>query len=194
MLRRNTMGKLVVSEFMSLDGVIEDPGGAEGFTHGGWTFQFNAGPEFETFKFEELRASDAQLLGRVTYDGFAKAWPTMEGTGEFGEKMNSMPKYVVSATLEQPEWNNTTVIRGDVADEVRKLKERYEGDILVAGSARLVQSLIEQDLVDELRLMVFPILLGTGKRLFGDTSDPKRLQLAETRPLGDGVTILTYRR
>jgi dihydrofolate reductase len=188
------MGRIVVTEFISLDGVIEDPGGAEGYEHGGWTFQFNAGPEFETFKFEELQASDAQLLGRVTYDGFAKAWPTMEGTGEFGEKMNSMPKYVVSTTLEQPEWNNTTVIRGDVAEEVRKLKERYERDILIAGSARLVQSLIEQDLVDELRLMVFPILLGTGKRLFGDTSDAKRLQLAETTPLGDGVTILTYQR
>jgi dihydrofolate reductase len=186
------MGRIVVTEFISLDGVIEDPGGSEGHEHGGWTFQFNAGPEFETFKFEELQASDAQLLGRVTYDGFAKAWPTMEGTGEFGEKMNSMPKYVVSTTLENPEWNNTTVIR-DVA-EVRELKERYERDILVAGSARLVQSLIDQDLVDELRLMVYPILLGTGKRLFGDTNDARRLQLAETRPLGDGVTILTYRR
>jgi dihydrofolate reductase len=186
------MGRIVVTEFISLDGVIEDPGGSEGYEHGGWTFQFNAGPEFETFKFEELQASDAQLFGRVTYDGFAKAWPTMEGTGEFGEKMNSMPKYVVSTTLENADWNNTTIIR-DVA-EVRDLKKRYERDILVAGSARLVQSLIDQDLVDELRLMVFPILLGTGKRLFGDTSDAKRLQLAETRPLGDGVTILTYRR
>lgn len=188
------MGRIVVTEFISLDGVIEDPGGAEGYEHGGWTFQFDAGPEFEKFKFEELQASDAQLLGRVTYDGFAKAWPTMEGTGDFGEKMNSMPKYVVSTTLEHPEWNNTTVIRGDIADELRKLKGRHDRDILVAGSARLVQSLIEYDLVDELRLMLFPILLGTGKRLFGDTSDVRRLQLAETKPLGDGVTILTYRR
>jgi dihydrofolate reductase len=186
------MGRIVVTEFISLDGVIEDPGGAEDYEHGGWTFQFNAGPEFEKFKYEELQASDAQLLGRITYDGFAKAWPSIEG--EFGDKMNSMPKYVVSTTVEHPEWNNTTVIRGDIADEVRKLKEQYERDILIAGSARLVQSLIEQDLVDELRLMVFPILLGTGKRLFGDTSDVKRLQLAETKPLGDGVTILTYRR
>jgi dihydrofolate reductase len=186
------MGRIVVTEFISLDGVIEDPGGAEDYEHGGWTFQFNAGPAFETFKYEELQASDAQLLGRITYDGFAKAWPSIEG--EFGDKMNSMPKYVVSTTVEHPEWNNTTVIRGDIADEVRKLKEQYERDILIAGSARLVQSLIEQDLVDELRLMVFPILLGTGKRLFGDTSDVKRLQLAETKPLGDGVTILTYRR
>jgi dihydrofolate reductase len=186
------MGRIVVTEFISLDGVIEDPGGAEDYEHGGWTFQFNAGPEFEKFKYEELQASDAQLLGRITYDGFAKAWPSIEG--EFGDKMNSMPKYVVSTTVEHPEWNNTTVIRGDIADEVRKLKEQYERDILIAGSARLVQSLIEQDLVDELRLMVFPILLGTGKRLFGDTSDVKRLQLADTKPLGDGVTILTYRR
>jgi dihydrofolate reductase len=192
--KETVMGRIVVTEFISLDGVIEDPGGSEGFEHGGWTFRFDAGPELETFKFEELQASDAQLLGRVTYDHFAEAWPTMEGTGEFGEKMNSMPKYVVSTTLENPAWNNTTVIRGDVAGEVRKLKERYEGDILVAGSSRLVQSLIEQDLVDELRLMVYPILLGTGKRLFGDTSDAKRLQLAGTTPLGDGVTILTYRR
>ena len=186
------MGRIVVTEFISLDGVLEDPGGAEDYEHGGWTFQFDAGPEFEKFKYEELQASDAQLLGRITYDGFAKAWPSIEG--EFGDKMNSMPKYVVSTTVEHPEWNNTTVIRGDIADEVRKLKDQYERDILIAGSARLVQSLIEQDLVDELRLMVFPILLGTGKRLFGDTSDVKRLQLAETKPLGDGVTILTYRR
>jgi dihydrofolate reductase len=188
------MGNIVVTEFISLDGVIEDPGGAEDFEHGGWTFQFNAGPEFEPFKSEELRASDAQLLGRVTYDGFAKAWPTMEGTGEFGEKMNSMPKYVVSTTLQNPEWNNTTVISDDVVAQVRGLKDRYPGDILVAGSARLVQWLIDNDLVDELRLMVFPILLGTGKRLFADTSEVRRLQLAEVKQLGDGVTILTYRR
>jgi dihydrofolate reductase len=188
------MGNIVVSEFISLDGVIEDPGGAEGFEHGGWTFRFNAGPEFEAFKSEELRASDAQLLGRVTYDGFAKAWPTMEGTGEFGEKMNSMPKYVVSTTLERAEWNNTTVINDDVAAHVRRLKERYDGDVLVAGSARLVQWLLDNDLVDELRLMVFPILLGTGKRLFGDSSDVKRLQFAGAKQLGDGVTILSYRR
>src|SRR5436309_12620541 len=148
------MGRIVVTEFISLDGVIEDPGGAEGYEHGGWTFQFNAGPEFETFKFEELQASDAQLLGRVTYDGFAKAWPTMEGTGEFGEKMNSMPKYVVSGTLEDPTWNNTTVLGADWPSEVPALKERYEGDILVAGSAQLVQGLLEHDLVDELHLMV----------------------------------------
>jgi dihydrofolate reductase len=186
------MGRIVVTEFISLDGVIEDPGGAEGYEHGGWTFKFDAGPEFEAFKFQELQASDAQLLGRVTYDGFAKAWPTIEA-GEFGVKMNEMPKYVVSTTLVNPEWNNTTVIRDNVAGEVRELKQRYEGDILVAGSAELVQYLVENDLVDELRLMVFPVLLGRGKRLFGDTTVSRRLQLADTKPLGDGVTILTYR-
>src|SRR5438876_823215 len=131
------MGRIVVTEFISLDGVIEDPGGSENFKYGGWTFQFNAGDEANQFKFDELKASDAQLIGRVTYEGFAKAWPTMEGTGEFGEKMNGMPKYVVSTTLQDPEWNNTTVIRGNLAKEVRKLRDQYEGDILVAGSAQL---------------------------------------------------------
>jgi dihydrofolate reductase len=188
------MGKLVVTEFISLDGVIEDPGGAEGFRHGGWTFSFEAGDASGAFKFGELASSDAQLLGRVTYEGFAKAWPTMEGTGEFGEKMNSMPKYVVSSTLTEPTWENTTVLRGDLATEVRAVKERYEGDILVAGSARLVQGLLERDLVDELRLMVFPIVLGTGKRLFGELGDKQRFSLAETVEFGDGVVLSRYAR
>jgi dihydrofolate reductase len=187
------MGKLVVTEFISLDGVMEDPGGAEQFEHGGWTFKFDQGDEGGKFKFDELNASDAQLLGRVTYDGFAKAWPTMEGTGEFGEKMNSMPKFVVSSTLKNPEWNNTTVIDGDLAEEVGKLKQQFEGDILVAGSAQLVQSLLAQDLVDELRLMVFPIVLGEGKRLFADGATPVSFQLAETRQTA-AVAILTLRR
>jgi dihydrofolate reductase len=187
------MGKLVVTEFISLDGVMEDPGGAEKFEHGGWTFKFDQGDEGGKFKFDELNASDAQLLGRVTYDGFAKAWPTMEGTGEFGEKMNSMPKFVVSSTLNNPEWNNTTVIGGDLSEEVGRLKEQFDGDILVAGSAQLVQSLLAQDLVDELRLMVFPIVLGNGKRLFADGMPPLSLQLAETKQTGD-VAILTLRR
>jgi len=186
------MGKLVVTEFVSLDGVMEDPGGAEGYAHGGWTFQFDQG-EGGAFKFEELKASDAQLLGRRTYEGFAKAWPTMEGTGEFGEKMNAMPKFVVSSTLENPEWNNTTVLKGDLADEVGKLKQHFDGDILVAGSAQLVQSLLARDLVDELRLMVFPIVLGTGKRLFADGAEPATLNLVETKQTGS-VVILTLRR
>ena len=138
------MGRIVVTEFVSLDGVMEDPGGAEDFEHGGWTFEIDRGEEGDRFKLEELTASDAQLLGRVTYEGFAAAWPTMEGTGEFGEKMNAMPKFVVSTTLENPEWNNTTVLRGDLAEEVGTLKQQFAGDILVAGSARLVQSLLER--------------------------------------------------
>jgi dihydrofolate reductase len=186
------MGKLVVTEFVSLDGIIEDPGGAESFRHGGWTFEFQTGDASGQFKFKELMASDAQLLGRVTYEGFAKAWPTMEGTGEFGEKMNSMPKYVVSSTLTEPTWENTTVLSGDLTSEVNALKQQYEGDILVAGSARLVQGLLERDLVDELRLMVFPILLGGGKPLFGDLGDKLRLERGETLELGDGVVVLTY--
>jgi dihydrofolate reductase len=188
------MGKLVVTEFISLDGVMEDPGGAETFKYGGWTFEFQTGDAFGAFKFEELMASDAQLLGRVTYEGFAKAWPTMEGTGEFGERMNSMPKYVVSSTLTEPTWENTTVLSGDLTTEVQALKDRYDGDILVAGSAQLVQGLLDRDLVDELRLMVFPVLLGTGKRLFGELGDKKRFSRTDTLELGDGVAVLTFAR
>ncbi len=187
------MGKLVVTEFISLDGVIEDPGGAEGFKHGGWTFAFQTGEAFGAFKFGELMASDAQLLGRVTYDGFAKAWPTMEGTGEFGEKMNSMPKYVVSSTLKDPEWNNTTVIDGDLAGEVAKLKQEYDGDILVQGSASLAQALFAADLVDELHLSVHPVVLGGGKRLFGNGGVPRTFSLVAAVPSGS-VVLLTYRR
>jgi dihydrofolate reductase len=186
------MGKLVVTEFVTLDGVIEDPGGQHG-GRGGWAFTFEQGAEGQKFKFDELMASDAQLLGRVTYEGFAAAWPTMEGTGEFGEKMNEMPKFVVSTTLKNPEWNNTTVLNGDLSEEVGKLKEQFAGDILVAGSATLVQSLLAHDLVDELHLMVFPILLGAGKRLFADGVDTTSLNLVETKPTGDVVT-LTLRR
>jgi dihydrofolate reductase len=186
------MGKLVVTEFVTLDGVIEDPGGTEG-GRGGWAFKFDQGDEGGKFKFDELMASDAQLLGRVTYEGFAKAWPTMEGTGEFGEKMNEMPKFVVSTTLEDPEWNNTTVLNGDLAEEVGKLKEQFSGDILVAGSAKLVQSLLALDLVDELHLMVFPIVLGAGKRLFAEGTDSTSLNLVGTKQTGSVVT-LTLRR
>jgi len=187
------MGKLVVTEFITLDGVIEDPGGAEKFDRGGWTFQFDQGEEGGKFKVDELAASDAQLLGRVTYEGFAAAWPTMEGTGEFGEKMNAMPKFVVSTTLKDPEWNNTTVLSGDLAEEVGKLKQQFDGDILVAGSAQLVQSLLAGGLVDELRLMVFPVVLGAGKRLFAGGADATALKLVETRQTG-AVAILTLAR
>jgi dihydrofolate reductase len=187
------MGKVVVTEFITLDGVIESPGGGEGFAHDGWSFKFNRGDEGDKFKDDELKASDAQLLGRVTYQGFARAWPSMGGN-PFGDKMNSMPKYVVSSTLQSAEWNNSTIISGDLVEEMQKLKDEVDGVILVAGSAQLVQGLIEHDLVDELRLMVFPVVLGGGKRLFGETSDKKRLRLADSKVVGDGIAILTYER
>jgi dihydrofolate reductase len=184
------MGRIVVTEFVSLDGVMEAPGGGENFKHAGWTFQINRGDEGDKFKLDETLASDALLLGRVTYEGFAAAWPSMEG--EFADKLNSMPKYVVSSTLTDPEWNNSTVLEGDVAKEVAKLKQKHDGDVVVHGSARLVQTLLEHDLVDELRLMVFPVVLGSGKRLFGETSDKKPLRLVDSKVVGDGVTILVY--
>jgi dihydrofolate reductase len=186
------MGKIVITEFVSLDGVVEDPGGAEDFKYGGWSFEFPRGDEGDQFKLEETFNSDALLLGRVTYQGFADAWPSREG--EFADKFNTMPKYVVSSTLSDPGWNNTTVLSGDLRDEVEKLKQQYDGDIVVHGSAQLAQALLEQDLVDELRLMVFPVVLGSGKRLFGDTSDKKPLKLKSSRAVGEGVLILVYGR
>ena len=184
------MGRIVVTEFVSLDGVMEAPGGGENFKHAGWTFQINRGDEGDKFKLDETQASEALLLGRVTYEGFAAAWPSREG--EFADKFNSMPKYVVSSTLADPEWNNSTVVKGDVAKEVAKLRQERDGDIVVHGSARLVQTLLEHDLVDELRLMVFPAVLGTGKRLFGETTDKKSLRLVDSKVVGDGVAILVY--
>ncbi len=184
------MGKIVVTEFVSLDGVMEDPGGSESFEHGGWTFEISRGEEGDKFKLDEAFSSDALLLGRVTFQGFADAWPSREG--EFADKFNTMPKYVVSSTLEEPAWSNSTVLKGDLAEEVAKLKEAHEGDVVVHGSAQLAQALLEQDLVDELRLMVFPVVLGSGKRLFGDTSDKKSLRLVDSKVVGDGVAILTY--
>src|SRR5919205_2392403 len=159
------MARIIVTEFVSVDG--------------------------DKFKLDETMATDALLLGRVTYEGFAAAWPSREG--EFADKFNQMPKYVVSSTLGEPEWENSTVLRGDLAEEVEQVKARHDGDVVVHGSAQLVQGLLERDLVDELRLMVFPVVLGAGKRLFGDTSDKKRLELAETKTVGDGVVILVYR-
>jgi dihydrofolate reductase len=184
------VGRIVVTEFVSLDGVIEDPGGAETFRHGGWSFEFKRGDEGDKFKLDETLSSEALLLGRKTYEGFAEAWPSREG--EFADKFNTMPKYVVSSTLERPEWNNSTVLKGDVAEEVAKLRQEQDGDIVVHGSARLVQTLLEQDLVDELRLMVFPVVLGSGKRLFGEMGDKKPLRLVDSKVVGDGVAILTY--
>jgi dihydrofolate reductase len=184
------MGRIVVTEFVSLDGVMEDPGGSESFEHGGWTFEINRGEDGDKFKLDEALEADALLLGRVTYEGFAEAWPSRDG--EFADKFNSMPKYVVSSTLEDPEWNNSTVLSGDVADEVSKLREGQDGEIVVHGSAQLVQTLVEHDLVDELRLMVFPVVLGSGKRLFGETSDKKGLKLTDSKTVGDGVAIFVY--
>ena len=185
------MGRIVVTEFISVDGVVEDPGGSEDFKYGGWSFEFNRGDEGDQFKLDETLASDALLLGRVTYEGFADAWPKRDG--EFADKFNDMPKYVVSSTLENPEWTNSTVIGGNLAEEVPKLKERHGGDIVVHGSPSLVQTLIDEDLVDALHLMVFPVVLGAGKRLFGETSDRKPLELAESKTVGDGVAIQVYR-
>ena len=184
------MGRIVVTEFVSLDGVVEDPGGAEDFKYGGWSFEVSRGDEGDKFKLDEALTSEALLLGRVTYEGFAKAWPSREG--EFADKFNTMPKYVVSSTLEEPEWNNSTVLKGDVAEEVAKVKEQHDGDVVVHGSMQLVQALLENDLVDELRLMVFPVVLGAGKRLFGETSDKKPLQLVDSKVVGDGVLILIF--
>ena len=188
------MGKIVITEFVSLDGVMEDPGGAESYEHGGWTFEFDGGDEGNQFKLDETLEAEALLLGRVTYEGFAAAWPGMEDPVGFADKMNGMPKYVVSSTLENPEWNNSTVLEGDPAESVAKLKQEVDGVILVGGSAQLAQTLIENDLVDEIRLMVFPVVLGAGKRLFGDGSDKLRLRLADSKTVGDGITILTYER
>ena len=188
------MGKIVVTEFVSLDGVIQAPGGGEEFEHAGWSFEFDRGDEGNKFKLDETMASDALLLGRVTYEGFAAAWPSRADDAGFAEKFNSMPKHVVSSTLSDPEWNNSSVLTGDLAEGVSALKERYDGDIVVHGSAQLAQALIEQNLVDELRLMVFPVVLGTGKRLFGDTSDKKPMRLVDSKVVGEGVAILVYGR
>jgi dihydrofolate reductase len=188
------MGRVVVTEFITLDGVIEAPGGGEPFELGGWAFKFNRGEDGDKFKVDELMAADAQLLGRVTYEGFAKAWPSMNGD-EFGQKMNAMPKYVVSQTLAASDatWNNSTVIDNDLAGEVARIKDEVSGDILVAGSAQLVRGLTRHALVDQYRLMVFPVLLGAGKRLFDEGIPDTVLRLVDSKPVGpDGVIVLTY--
>jgi dihydrofolate reductase len=184
------MGRIVVTEFISLDGVIEDPGGSEDFKYGGWSFEIDRGEDGDKFKLDEALDADALLLGRKTYEGFAAAWPSRDG--EFADKFNNMPKYVVSSTLKDPEWTNSTVLDGDLAEEVSKLRQDVDGDIVVHGSAQLVQALVNDGLVDELRLMVFPVVLGAGKRLFGETSDKRRLRLSDSKTVGDGVQILTY--
>lgn len=188
------MRKVIVSEFVTVDGVFEDPGGSEGTPHGGWSFQFN-GEDSGKYKYDELFASDALLLGRVTYQGFAKAWPEVKDEMGFADRMNSLPKYVVSTTVNQDQlkWNNSRLIRGNVADEVARLKQAPGQDLLVGGSGTLVRALMQNDLVDELRLMIHPVILGSGKRLFEGKLDPKVMKLVETRPFSSGIVVLVYR-
>jgi dihydrofolate reductase len=184
------MSKLIVTEFVTLDGVMEAPGGEPTHPHSGWVFDFMS-PEQEQYKLDEVLAAESHLLGRVTYESFAGAWPQRKG--EFADKLNTMPKYVVSSTLADPlEWNNSTLIRGDVAAEVGKLKQRDGGPILVAGSATLVHALVEHDLVDELRLMVFPVLIGGGKRPFPESRQQKSFRPTGTQAFGSGVAVHTY--
>jgi dihydrofolate reductase len=185
------MGRIVVTEFSSLDGVVEAPGG-EDFKYPNWSFAFDRGTDGDRFKLDEALGAEALLIGRRTYEGFAAAWPQYEG--ELADKYNAMPKYVFSRTLTDPAWNNTHVLAGDLADEVTRLRREVAGDISVAGSIRLVQGLIEHDLVDELHLMTFPVLLGTGRRLFGATPDKQAWKLTEAASVGDGVLITVFER
>jgi dihydrofolate reductase len=187
------MGKLVVTEFVSIDGVFEDPGGAESYEHGGWTFEYDRGDEGNQFKLDELMNADVQLLGRVTYEGFAAAWPSRDGP--FADKLNNDPKVLVSTTVTEPEWQNTTVVSENVVEEISKLKDETDGSILVSGSGTLVATLLEADLVDELRLMLFPTILGRGKRAFPHGIDRLKFRLAESRTVGpDGVQVQVYER
>jgi dihydrofolate reductase len=185
--------RIVVTEFVSLDGVMEAPGGEPDFKYPGWTFDFERGDDGNQFKLDEAMRADALLLGRRTYESFAGAWPNREG--EFADKFNSMPKFVVSTTLGEPDWQGTTVLdSGDAAAQVRKLKEEFDGELQVPGSHRLVQELIAADLVDQVNLMVFPVILGTGKRAFEETPDRRDFRLEESKVVGDGVLVLVYRR
>ena len=187
------MRKLIVTEFVSLDGVMEAPGGEPGYKHSGWTIEYPFTDDQAKFKLDETLEADALLLGRVTYEGFAAAWPGRTDPGGFADKMNSMPKYVVSSTLDTLEWENSTLLEGDVAESVAKLKEGDGGPILVAGSGTLVHALIEHDLVDELRLMVFPVILGSGRRVFpDDAADKKPLKLVDSKVFDSGVAVHTY--
>jgi dihydrofolate reductase len=188
------MGKIVISENVSLDGVIEDPTGEEGFRHGGWFSQIGDKDREAWAKVEldEALGAEALLLGRRSDEFFAARWPSR--SGQWADRLNSLPKYVVSSTLVEAAWNNSTVLKGDVANEVSKLKQELDGEIVVYASGQLVRTLMEHDLVDELRLMVFPVVLGAGQRLFGETSDKKSMRLLATRTVGDDVALLTYER
>jgi dihydrofolate reductase len=184
------MGKIVVSDNVSLDGVVQDPAGDEGFRVGGWVGLIKDRPELNELALDEALGTEALLLGRRSYEWFAARWPSR--SGELADRLNSLPKYVVSSTLEDPDWNNSTVLRGDVLDEVSKLKQELKGELVVPASFKLVRTLMEHDLVDELRLKVFPVVLGAGERLFGETSDKKPMRLVDTRTVGDDVVFLTY--
>ncbi|HSI79634.1 MAG TPA: dihydrofolate reductase family protein [Solirubrobacterales bacterium] len=185
--------EIVVTEFVSLDGVMEAPGGEPGFKYPGWTFEFDRGEDGNEFKLEETRQADGLLIGKRTYESFAGAWPQREG--EFADKFNSMPKFVVSTTLSEPEWNNTTVLgSGDATAQVRELKQEFDGTLQVPGSHRLVQELIASDLVDQINLMVFPVILGTGKRAFEETPERRNLRLRESKVVGEGVAVMIYER
>ncbi len=185
------MGRIVVTEFVSLDGVMQAPGG-EDFKYKGWSFEFDRGEDGDKFKLDETMEADALLIGKRTYESFAGAWPDREG--EFADKFNSMPKYLVSSTLTDPDWNNTTVLEGDVVEAVRKLRDEFDGIIQVPGSRTLVQDLIENDLVDQINLMIFPVVLGTGDRVFGEFSDKKAMRLVESKTVGEGIVVLIYER
>jgi dihydrofolate reductase len=187
------MGRIVVTEFLSLDGIFEDPGGTEGYEHGGWTFEYDRGEEGDKFKMEELIDAQVQLLGRKTYEGFAEAWPSRQG--DFADKINRGRKVLVSTTLRDPTWENTTVISQNVVEELRKLRAETEGNILVAGSGTLAKTLLDNDLVDELRLMVFPTILGRGKRFFPEGIDRIKLKATEDRRVGpDGIRVQVFER
>jgi dihydrofolate reductase len=186
------MGKIVISTNVSLDGVVQDPDGEEGFRLGGWFGQFG-GKDLEEWgrvEFAEALGAEALLLGRRSYEWFAARWSSRPG--EWADRLNTLPKYVVSSTLEDPGWNNSTVLTGDVVTEISKLKQQLDGDIVVYASYQLGRTLIEHDLADELRLFLFPVVLGTGDRLFGETSDKKAMRLLDTRTVGDGLALLTY--
>ena len=184
------MGKIVMSDNVSLDGVIQDPAGDEGFTRGGWVGRIAALPELAKVTLDEALGTEALLLGRRSYEWLAARWPSR--SGELADRLNSLPKYVVSSTLEDPDWNNSTVLKGDPVAEVSKLKQELNGELLMPASFQLLRTLMEHDLVDELRLKIFPVVLGAGERLFGETSDKKPMRLVDTQTVGDGVAIHTY--
>ena len=184
------MGRIVISENVSIDGVVHDPAGDEGFRHGGWVGRITDRPEVGKLTLDEALGAEAFLLGRGSYEWFAAKWPSR--SGELADRLNSMPKYVVSSTLDDPDWNNSTALKGDVVNQVAKLKQEIDGDIVVPGSFQLLRTLIEHDLVDELRLKIFPVVLGAGERLFGETSDKKPMRLVASQTIDDGVALLTY--